>query len=126
MAVMGHMMCPMPDPHPPVAVPELTLGWRLNMALRHGNIEIQQMADYLEVGRTTISRWIHDHGASPRTLYLKEWALRCGVDYHWLVTGEDSSAGQEPSTASVNNPDYSRVSFLLYPGSGLCKMQAAA
>jgi transcriptional regulator with XRE-family HTH domain len=45
------------------------------------------MAETLAVSRTTISRWLNDR-TKPRSLYLKEWALRTRTDYGWLVTGQ--------------------------------------
>lgn len=68
-------------------VPQVTLGWRLQMALAHGNVGQQEMADELDVSRSTISRWMNDHGAPPRRPYIVAWALKCGVDVDWLSTG---------------------------------------
>ena len=65
-------------------VPEITLGWRLQIALAHAGMGHQQMADILGVSRSTISRWLHDEGARPRAAFLKQWALACGVPFEWL------------------------------------------
>jgi transcriptional regulator with XRE-family HTH domain len=67
-----------------VGVPEWTLGWRLQRALAHAEIGAQEMADELGVTRSTISRWMHDRGAEPRAIYIKQWALRTGVPVEWL------------------------------------------
>lgn len=80
-------------------VPEWTLGWRLQRALAHAGITTNDIATELEVSRATISRWINDHGAPPRAIYVKEWALRCGVPYEWIQHGApesdpDISAGE--------------------------------
>lgn len=91
MTAMRHIMGVMPDtPNRLAVVPAWTLGWRLQRALEHGGITVQEMATICSVGRSTISRWIHDTGAPPRELFIKEWALRCGVDYHWLATGQEA------------------------------------
>lgn len=79
-------------------VPELTLGWRLRMARESAGIDVQQMAQLLSVGRSTISRWEHD-GGSLRPIYLREWAAVCGVDYSWLVTGAEGKV-EPPRLAS--------------------------
>jgi transcriptional regulator with XRE-family HTH domain len=79
----------MPDENRPALVPDWTLGWRLQRALSHAGISVQEIADVLQVSRTTISRWINDKGAPPRPIYVKEWSLKCGVDYGWLATGEE-------------------------------------
>ena len=67
------------------AIPAWSLGWRLNRALSHADISVQEMADELGVARSTISRWVNDHGTEPRAVYVKQWALRTGVDYRWLM-----------------------------------------
>src|SRR5258708_9038953 len=67
------------------AVPEGTLGWRLNRALAHAGISAADMAADLGVSRATVSRWINDHGAPPRVGYVKLWALRCGVSLEWVL-----------------------------------------
>ncbi len=71
----------------PAVVPDWTLGWRMKRALSHAGIKAEDMADELGVTRQTISRWVNDVGAPPRSLYVKEWALRTGVDYSWLIYG---------------------------------------
>lgn len=73
------------------AVPEWTLGWRLQRALAHADMTTQTMADELGVTRSTISRWTNDHGAPPRAIYVKQWALRTGVPYEWLAYGTADS-----------------------------------
>jgi len=84
--------------HPRSDVPPLTLGWRLQMALRQAGVSVQEMADELGMARNSLSRWLNDH-AVPRTIFVKAWALRTGVPYEWLWTGQvsdnapDSGAG---------------------------------
>lgn len=77
-------------------VPEWTLGWRLQRALSHAGISVNDMARDLGMSRATISRWINDKGAPPRDIYVKEWALRCRVSYQWLRFGH-VPAGQGPT-----------------------------
>lgn len=81
------------------AIPEWTLGWRLQRALAHSGISAEQMASELGVVRATVSRWMHDKGAPPRAAYVKQWALRTGVSYRWL-------SGDEEETASRLNRGY--------------------
>jgi transcriptional regulator with XRE-family HTH domain len=64
-------------------VPGWDLSDRMRKALRHAGVSVQDMADYLEVTRGTVSTWINGRiEPSPQTLRL--WALRCGVSYDWL------------------------------------------
>lgn len=65
-------------------IPDWTLGWRLQRSLAHAGIGIEEMAAELGVSRSTISRWVNDHG-EPRVGYLKLWALRTGVPIGWLL-----------------------------------------
>lgn len=86
-------------------IPQWTLGWRLQRSLAHAGISVEKIADELGVSRSTVSRWMNDHG-TPRSIYVKEWALRCGVPYHWLATGEelgpDSGPGLESPVTNRN------------------------
>lgn len=81
----------MPDPE---RVPAWTLGWRLQRSLAHAGITVNDIADSLEVNRATVSRWLNDR-IVPRQIYVKEWALICGVPYYWLASGEE--AGERES-----------------------------
>src|SRR6266705_6716894 len=85
---MRRMMNSMTEAVIPGTVPEWTLGWRMQRALAHAGMSVEQMAGELGVSRSTISRWLNDRGAAPRAAYLKLWALRTGVPYGWL-RGDD-------------------------------------
>lgn len=74
-------------------VPPLTLGWRLQMALREADLSVQEMADYIGYSRGHVSKWLNDKEVEPpRTAVLRMWALRCGVDYAWLTEGRQPPA----------------------------------
>lgn len=81
-------------------VPQLTLGWRLRMALEHGSVSRQEIAAELGVDPATITRWTHDVGAPPKVAYKKQWALRCGVPYEWLVSGNTELGGDSELTVT--------------------------
>lgn len=68
-------------------VPEFDLADRMRKALRSSGVGVMEMADYLGVARNTISNWINGHVA-PSKQSLRLWALRTGVDFEWLQTGE--------------------------------------
>ena len=84
-------------------VPDWTLGWRLQRSLAHAGISVSEMAGELEVSRATLSRWMNDHGAPPRAIYLRQWALRCGVSYAWL-TGNPQNRDKSDVMFSVSAP----------------------
>lgn len=66
-----------------VTVPTWTTGWRMQRALAHAGISVEQMAQELGVSRSTVSRWLNDRG-TPSRGYLTLWAQRTGVPYEWL------------------------------------------
>jgi transcriptional regulator with XRE-family HTH domain len=74
-----------------VVPPEWDLADRMRKSLRHAGIGVQEMADYLEVGRSTISSWINGR-ITPNAQTLRLWALRTGVPYEWL-RGTAGAAG---------------------------------
>jgi transcriptional regulator with XRE-family HTH domain len=87
------MMCRMSDTATAAdgkGLPAWTLGWRLRRALTHADVGAEEMAVELGVTRTTVSRWMNDHGAPPRAAFVKQWALRTGVPVDWLIHGDDS------------------------------------
>lgn len=83
-----------------LTIPEWTLGWRLQRALAHAGMQIEEMSTELGVSRSTISRWLNGHGAPPRIGYLKLWSMRCGVPLEWLLSGES----EQVTTADVRRP----------------------
>lgn len=73
----------------------MDLADRLNKSLRLSGISVQEMAQYLEVHRSTISTWLSGKNKpSPATLRL--WAMRTNVPYQWLRDEPDS----KPEAAS--------------------------
>jgi transcriptional regulator with XRE-family HTH domain len=100
------------DPSSETDVPSWTLGWRLRRSLDKEGLTAQQMADVLEVSPSQVSRWLRDKGASPRRVYLREWAERCRVPYDWLVGGSpkgpesDETAESRRSTHSYREKAY--------------------
>jgi transcriptional regulator with XRE-family HTH domain len=90
-------------------IPQWTLGWRLQRSLSHANLTSEAMASELGVVRSTISRWMNDRGAPPRAGYLKAWALRCGVPYLWLATGQEGAPDSGPGLGVEPTAEYGRV-----------------
>ncbi|MCU4295496.1 XRE family transcriptional regulator [Brevibacterium permense] len=66
---------------------EFTRADRLAKSLTASGVSSQEMADYLEVSRNTISNWINGR-TSPRRPDLLAWALRTGVPIDWIESGE--------------------------------------
>ena len=68
----------------PVEVPQWDVADRMRKALREADISVQDMAEYLGVGRNTVSTWINGR-IHPSVQTLRLWSLRCGVPYEWLT-----------------------------------------
>lgn len=87
-------------------VPQVTRGDRLRMSLRDAGVGVQEMADYLGVGRNTVSRWINDK-IPPSKQTFRLWAMRTGVPLVWLETGAAPVVGPGPEgyTARDLNPE---------------------
>jgi transcriptional regulator with XRE-family HTH domain len=66
----------------------------MRKALRTASLGVNDMADYLEVSRNTVSSWINGR-ITPSGQTLRLWSLRCGVPLEWLRTGQVPSP--EPS-----------------------------
>lgn len=75
-------------------IPELTLGWRLKMAL--GGMKRSEMAELLGYEDSTLSRWMNDKGTPPRRGIISQWAMATNVSLRWLETGEGTPLGPPP------------------------------
>lgn len=76
------------------AIPPVTLGWRIQMALAYAGLKQTDLMDYFELSRGTISRWCRDDG-TPKRHQLQQIALMTGVPFEWLQTGE-APTGTDP------------------------------
>jgi transcriptional regulator with XRE-family HTH domain len=68
-------------------VPEFELEDRMRVSMRRAGVGVSAMADYFGVRRETVGTWINGR-IRPGTQSLRLWALRTGVPYEWLRTGE--------------------------------------
>lgn len=75
--------------------PELTLGWRIRMALDSGGLKHEDLMAKFEVSRDTVSRWCRDV-AVPKKFILNEIAVMCGVPARWLIDGPVTGPGVPP------------------------------
>ena len=87
------------DPSALPAVPAFDLADRMRKALRESDVSVQEMAEYLEVGRNTVSRWINGH-IEPSGAVVRLWALRTGVPYSWLRDGTTNPRQDGPDGGS--------------------------
>lgn len=83
----------------PLGVPEFDLADRLRKSLRESGIGVQEMADYLEVERGTVSTWINGR-IKPSAQTIRLFAMRTGVNHKWLkegivASGDGPNGGEE-------------------------------
>jgi transcriptional regulator with XRE-family HTH domain len=84
------------QPASPPGIPEWDVADRMRKALRHARVGVQEIADYLDVDRSTVSTWINGR-IDPSTQTLRLVAMRCGVSYQWLSTGETGTEHDGPT-----------------------------
>lgn len=81
---------------------------RLRRALRVSGIAVNDMADYLQISRNTVTAWINGRN-KPRRRDLAAFALRTGFPLSWLETGmapvsEDEGHDQSHLSESNRRP----------------------
>lgn len=78
-------------------VPEWELCDRLTRSLRMVGLSSIEVAQFMGVTPTTVSRWINGR-TKPSRAVLMIWADMTGVDLEWLETGAVRHQGLEPRT----------------------------
>lgn len=84
---------------------------RMRKSLRVAGMEVQDMAEYLEVSRGTVGNWINGRNR-PSPAILRLWAMRTGAPLEWLKHGTpvevydggpggELPVGIEPTTFSL-------------------------
>jgi transcriptional regulator with XRE-family HTH domain len=87
--------------------PELTLGWRIQIALDEGKLQHTDLMERFEVSRGTVSRWCRGIGPAPKKFILNEIAVMCGVSSRWLIDGPGKGnrpPDGDPSHLGESNP----------------------
>lgn len=71
-------------------VPVLTIDERLYIARRRTGLDAKAFAERTAISRATVNNYENPrYERSRKSLYLKAWAMACGVSYTWLTTGEE-------------------------------------
>ena len=82
------------------AIPSWSISDRLRKAREHAGLEQGELAAAIDVSRTTISNYERGH-VSPRRIVVRQWALRTGVPFDWLMTGTETPHPGDPGGASM-------------------------
>lgn len=86
-------------------IPEVTLGWRIQMALDEGGLKQTDLMDKFEVSRGTVSRWCRDIAPTPKKHVLNDIAVMCGVSARWLIFGEEDTTPPGGGQSSFDKPN---------------------
>lgn len=73
-------------------VPQWDVADRMRKALRHADLGVAEMADYLGVSRTSVSNWINGR-VEPSLQTLRLWSLRTGVSLEWVLAWVPALSG---------------------------------
>ena len=75
----------------------------MSIALDYAHVTIQQMADELGVNRNTVGNYLSGRTKPDRTKVIV-WALRTGVPYEWLETGQVDGGGGGDDPVTLGKP----------------------
>ena len=81
------------------AIPSWTMADRLRKAREHAGLEQTELAELIGASRKTIGR--AEGGAAVRRTTLIAWAFACGVDLHWVETGETPPSDGDGGASTV-------------------------
>ena len=85
---------------------------RMRKTLRESGASVQEMADYLDVTRGTVSNWINGR-IMPGRQTLMLWALATGFPFKWLETGEEPDPDWNPPTEPPEGIEPSTYSLVV-------------
>jgi transcriptional regulator with XRE-family HTH domain len=82
-----------------------TRGDRMRKSRITAGVSTNEMAEYLGVTRTMVSRYETDR-CVVRPGYLRLWSIRCGVPLEWIQYGEETPPPKPPKKAAINGGRY--------------------
>lgn len=81
-------------------VPEFTLGDRLRKARELSGLEMQQLADQIDIHRQTVARY-ESGQATPKRHVMLSWSMATGVSVEWISTGSQPSQVEQSTRTTV-------------------------
>jgi hypothetical protein len=84
-------------------LPKWDLADRMTKSLRHAGLGVTEMAEYLDVDRSTVSTWINGR-IEPNDRTMQLWALRTGIPYTWYCHGDLRTCDIGPVSAGQSTP----------------------
>lgn len=85
----------------PDEVPTFEQRHRMALALERAGVSVQDMADYLEISRSSVGHYLSGRRAPPGAV-LRLWAMRCHVPYEWLKSGEGPAHADASGVGPTN------------------------
>ncbi len=95
-------------------VPVFTIGDRLRKAREEAGLDQGDFAIETGISRGTISNYERDE-VTPKLPYLTVWAMRTGVPFKWLLTGEcpdPTGPGVDECAIRDSNPEPADAEYL--------------
>lgn len=86
---------PYAPPAQSARVPQWTLADRLTKSRYVANLTQAELAEEMQIGVKTVIRY--EAGGSTKRSTLLGWAMVCGVDPSWLLTGTTNSPDDTPT-----------------------------
>lgn len=79
-------------------IPRFTVHDRLRKAREVAGLDQAQLAERIGMSRNSVSNYEagHTRTGNLKPIYLKGWALACGVDLDWLRFGDGSDRSVTP------------------------------
>src|SRR5258708_37678213 len=96
------------EPTAKPGAPDWDVADRMRKALRHADIGVAEMADYLGVSRTSVSNWINGR-IEPSLQTLRLWSIRTDTDLVWLLDRIPVTAGAVGRLSTIR-PSWTRKS----------------
>ena len=79
-------------------LPKWDLADKMRKSLRHAGLGVAEMAEYLDVDRSSVSNWLSGR-IEPSAHTVMAWALRTGIPYTWYCHGDLRPCEYEPLSA---------------------------
>jgi transcriptional regulator with XRE-family HTH domain len=83
-----------------IGIPTWTLGDRLRKARTLAGFQREYFARIFSCDAKTVGNYENDKTRAPK-LVVREYALRCGVPMHWLLTGNEPGPDDEPDPSTI-------------------------
>ena len=103
MRQLWSILVDMSDTATNVGVPTWELRHRLVRSMEFAGLGAEEMAEFLGMHHNSVYGWTAGKRV-PKIGILRLWAMRTGVPYEWLLTGQASTNGPDDGPARQRAP----------------------